>query len=480
MHEHFVSGAINKETTEYVFPSIASKENNYCCPHCNNDVILRKGTVRVHHFAHKNEASSCSYYTKPTQYHLIHDLKMAMSTLYNIKELPIWFINRCTTSQCRNESIAVLSKNSITHPILRFDKSSNYIVFENTMLQSREDITKEVELKYENSMESIEKLSILKQLHDLTSIPMRFSSISNPFEMRSIFDLEENSEEIPTIKRDLRISDEDIEQINNMLKDSMSNWKVYISKAKAAGTKYFYNSRNKQTTWCIPNDVIREEEILITTQLINKKKTLETELDILEKIKQDKMKNEIESIIKEQEIKHVFLVELVHDNEYRSNSSIDSIKIRNLQIQSFHKHLTVKASKLMEHYKSYMEQSVSSDSNKERDESSSNSMFPFKIKCGVYNNYVCNSCKNKINETKKKEETIRKLFYEKYPMYSSYNTEISYKTTNSPPTVKAEESKQRKRILMRRMRETHQFSAFREKYLMEERLILLDASEEKH
>ena len=43
MHYHFTSGAINKECSLYECPNEASKSNNYMCPYCKNDVILRKG-----------------------------------------------------------------------------------------------------------------------------------------------------------------------------------------------------------------------------------------------------------------------------------------------------------------------------------------------------------------------------------------------------------------------------------------------------
>ena len=82
MHHHFTSGAINKNTTEFELPYEATKENSYSCPHCSNDVTLRKGKIRVHHFAHKKETSSCSYYTKPSRNHIINDLKMILKIIY--------------------------------------------------------------------------------------------------------------------------------------------------------------------------------------------------------------------------------------------------------------------------------------------------------------------------------------------------------------------------------------------------------------
>jgi len=45
-------GALNKLTNEYVLPSIANKQDEHICPDCSKDLILKKGTKRVHHFAH--------------------------------------------------------------------------------------------------------------------------------------------------------------------------------------------------------------------------------------------------------------------------------------------------------------------------------------------------------------------------------------------------------------------------------------------
>ena len=44
-------GALNKLTNEYVLPSIANKQDEHICPDCSKDLILKKGTKRVHHFA---------------------------------------------------------------------------------------------------------------------------------------------------------------------------------------------------------------------------------------------------------------------------------------------------------------------------------------------------------------------------------------------------------------------------------------------
>ena len=473
MHEHFTSGAINKNTSEYVFPSIATKENQYCCPHCNNDVVLRKGNVRVHHFAHKKEISSCSYYTKPTRNHFIMDIKMAVSTLYNnTKQIPIWIVNECTKLGCRTETMTVISQRNSACPVLRFDKSSNYIVFENTIIRSRQEIIKEVEKNYENSVETIEKNLILKEIEEISSIPTRFSTISNPFEIRSIFDLERNVNEIPSIKRDLRIADSEIDELNSLLQDSSSQWRVYVSKSKSTGRKYYFNKVTNLTTWCIPSDVIREEEVLITKRNINKIKSLEKELSLVESSRINKMNEEINSKIEEQEQKRIVLIELLPNEEYPCYSSIDSITIPKLHVHANHKHYIVNANNLMDQIKVYMEKTTMKSASIVKDDGSSptqSTVTPFKLKCNSYNNYVCNLCTHKENENRLREENIRKLFYEKYPMYKNNNSEISYRVTDSPPSVKEEEAKNRKKVLIRRVREKNEYCKFREQYLKNER-----------
>tara|TARA_B110000037_G_C17091128_1_gene494054 strand:+ start:420 stop:1397 length:978 start_codon:yes stop_codon:yes gene_type:complete len=83
MHYHFTSGAINKECSLYEYPNEASKKNKYICPYCKNDVILRKGDIRKHHFAHKSENNTCKYYTKPTKQHMIDDVKNIIQSNFN-------------------------------------------------------------------------------------------------------------------------------------------------------------------------------------------------------------------------------------------------------------------------------------------------------------------------------------------------------------------------------------------------------------
>lgn len=501
MHDHFTSGAINKDTTEFVFPSIATKDNKYACPHCHNDVILRKGKVRVHHFAHKKENSTCSYYLKPTRNHLIKDIKLALTTIFDINQQPIWFISHCRTISCRNYTMSVIRSDTMSATKLRYDKKSNFVAFENTGLHTREDMIREVELKYEKSHEQIEMNIITKELENLSMRNSReFTSISNPFNLGTIFDTDQqrsNSSSSSSlgpvnstggeVMRSLRIEDKHIDELNSMLDKSGTYWRVQVSKVKSAGTKYFHNSRSNETTWIMPSDVIQAEENLLSILRIKKEHALQKELSQLAEKKQQDMINEVEELLQDQEKKRVVILELLSDEDenYSGSTSVPTIDIPGLNVSSEHKHLSINANKLMEIYKRYREStekgkdkekenaSVASDAGGSKESSGAQSLDPpepFKVKCSYTQGFQCSSCLQKESQARRKEQTIRSLFYKKYPRYSREHPEISYRQTNSPPNVQAQEAKQRKKKLLMRMREQQLLSAFREQYLQDERL----------
>lgn len=60
---HFEHGAIDKETSRLVDPASALKRHPYECPDCHRAVYVKKGPVKVAHFAHNPDPSnSCTYY----------------------------------------------------------------------------------------------------------------------------------------------------------------------------------------------------------------------------------------------------------------------------------------------------------------------------------------------------------------------------------------------------------------------------------
>lgn len=63
-------GAINKITKEYISPNRADKKDKFICIECNNDVILKKGKIRIPHFSHSLKDIKCNFYnTNESQIH---------------------------------------------------------------------------------------------------------------------------------------------------------------------------------------------------------------------------------------------------------------------------------------------------------------------------------------------------------------------------------------------------------------------------
>jgi len=71
-------GAINSQTNAYILPSKAQKGIEYKCADCNQKVILRKGTIRKHHFAHSN-VSNCQYFEHPNESQQHKDAKLKLA-----------------------------------------------------------------------------------------------------------------------------------------------------------------------------------------------------------------------------------------------------------------------------------------------------------------------------------------------------------------------------------------------------------------
>jgi len=62
---HFEHGALDKQTKHLVDPQLAAKRVLYECPDCERDVFVRKGEIKVPHFAHrKDKNASCTYFNR--------------------------------------------------------------------------------------------------------------------------------------------------------------------------------------------------------------------------------------------------------------------------------------------------------------------------------------------------------------------------------------------------------------------------------
>ena len=105
---------------QLVSPEIASKDIDYFCPECENPVILRKGEVRIAHFAHLPDVETnctgegvvhkvakdfiCNYYNrsfriqKPCSWYKMQMSQMRRIALYETSTYLFTFIS------CENRS----------------------------------------------------------------------------------------------------------------------------------------------------------------------------------------------------------------------------------------------------------------------------------------------------------------------------------------------------------------------------------------
>jgi uncharacterized protein YkuJ len=96
-------GAFDKQTGDYVFPTMANKINKHICTECNKDLILCQGKIRAHHFRHKvDSVNPCYHYSNPTETQIHKDGKMVMRTLLE-RKIPISFIRNCGSCKKNEE-----------------------------------------------------------------------------------------------------------------------------------------------------------------------------------------------------------------------------------------------------------------------------------------------------------------------------------------------------------------------------------------
>ena len=94
MTELFRLGAINKRTGKYTSPTQAHKPDGFMCIDCGNDVIIRKGEIRVHHFAHCKEDMKCDFYNKPTETQIHRSAQLLLQYVLEQK-IPLTIYDKC-------------------------------------------------------------------------------------------------------------------------------------------------------------------------------------------------------------------------------------------------------------------------------------------------------------------------------------------------------------------------------------------------
>ena len=120
---HLLSlGAINKLTSEYIYPKIANKKDEYICPECNKDLILCQGEIRVHHFRHKVDSiNPCHHYSNPTETQIHKDAKILLKNLFE-RKMPISFLRNCCCCKKNEEfKIPEITETSVIQLEYRFE-----------------------------------------------------------------------------------------------------------------------------------------------------------------------------------------------------------------------------------------------------------------------------------------------------------------------------------------------------------------------
>jgi len=87
-------GAINKKTNQYTTPSHANKQDEFICIDCGNDVIIRQGNIRVHHFAHSKEDIKCNFYNNPNESQIHKNAKLVLKYILENK-IQLTIKNKC-------------------------------------------------------------------------------------------------------------------------------------------------------------------------------------------------------------------------------------------------------------------------------------------------------------------------------------------------------------------------------------------------
>lgn len=122
MTELLILGAINKQTKQYTHPSRANRSDKFICIDCGNDVMLRKGKIRAHHFAHRKEDPKCDFYNRLTETQIHKSAKILLKHILDNK-MPLIIRSKCAkcNEQYEEWDVSYFSENSLTVVEYRFD-----------------------------------------------------------------------------------------------------------------------------------------------------------------------------------------------------------------------------------------------------------------------------------------------------------------------------------------------------------------------
>lgn len=105
-------GALNKETNKLVLAKDAYKQNEYICIGCKEDLIFRKGEVKIPHFAHRPH-SKCLYFCNHTsEESQIHKTAKELLKEILMNKQSLIISKKCTTCSCECDEEIIDLNNS--------------------------------------------------------------------------------------------------------------------------------------------------------------------------------------------------------------------------------------------------------------------------------------------------------------------------------------------------------------------------------
>ena len=94
-NDHIILGAINLSTGLYTLPNEANKDTIYQCIGCKEDVFLKQGRIRSHHFCHY-PTSQCTYYIHSSESEIHKNAKLRIKSILEQKH-EISLLRECST-----------------------------------------------------------------------------------------------------------------------------------------------------------------------------------------------------------------------------------------------------------------------------------------------------------------------------------------------------------------------------------------------
>ena len=84
--------ALNIDNKVVFAHNVSRKDGPFRCTFCHSDMVLRKGEVKTHHFAHKKD-SNCPYATGETMEHELGGVLFVVSLLVLAAEVRSYYLS---------------------------------------------------------------------------------------------------------------------------------------------------------------------------------------------------------------------------------------------------------------------------------------------------------------------------------------------------------------------------------------------------